>query len=350
MNPLTARRASDVAAPEQAASRRPVTAYLTWVLPGVVTAALGLYKIGVPQLWRDELASWSAASRTLPQLWAMLHNIDAVLGIYYFGLHAWMAVFGDSPTAMRIPSVIAMTATAPVVALIGRRLGGNLTGLVSGLVFALIPSVSRYAQEARPYAFAMFFAALATLMFLRAMERPAWSRWAIYAVVLGAAGAANLIAVTVAAGHLVIVLWDFSQRTVRVGGEDDGGRALPGGRLDPQGSPLLLVRRFLVAAVAGLVLVSPLVIAGHTQQGWQIGQQVSPHVAQVVGISGGLWQELFASIPVAALVILLSIAALVAGADARQRVIAGYAIAFAIAPVIAVWFISRGPNSYWTFR
>jgi len=350
VNPLTARRASDVAAPEQSASRRPVTAYLTWILPAVVTAVLGLYEVGVPQLWRDELATWSAASRTLPQLWAMLHNIDAVLGIYYFGMHMWMAVFGDSPTAMRIPSVIAMTAAAPVVALIGRRLGGNLTGLASGLVFALIPSVSRYAQEARPYAFAMFFAALATLMFLRALERPAWSRWAIYAVVVAAAGAANLIAVTVVAGHFAVVLWDFCQRTVRVGGQGDEGKALPGGRLDPQGSPLLLMRRFLVAAVAGGLLVSPLVLAGHSQQSWQIGQQVEPHVAQLFGISGGLWQQLFASIPVAGVVILLSIAALVAAADARQRVIAGYAIAFAIAPVIAVWFISRGPWSYWTFR
>jgi mannosyltransferase len=339
-----------VAAPEQAAARRPVTAYLTWILPAVVTAALGLYEVGVPQLWRDELASWSAASRSLPQLWAMLHNIDAVLGVYYFGLHAWMAVFGDSPTAMRLPSVIAMTAAAPVVALIGRRLGGNLTGLASGLVFALIPSVSRYAQEARPYAFAMFFAALATLMFLRAMERPAWSRWAIYSVVLGAAGVANLVAITVAAGHFAIILWDFCQRTVRVGGEGDGGRALPGSRPDPQGTPLLLVRRFLVAFVGGAILVSPLVHAGHTQQSWQIGQQVEPHVAQLFGISGGLWQEMFASIPVAGVVILLTIAAFVAAADARQRVIAGYAIALAIVPVIAVWFISRGPASYWTFR
>ena len=350
MNPLTARRASAVPAPEQAASRRPVMAYLTWAAPAVVMAALGLYEVGVPQLWRDELASWSAASRTLPQLWAMLHNIDAVLGIYYFGLHTWMAMFGDSPTAMRIPSVIAMTAAAPVVALIGRRLGGNLTGLTSGLVFALIPSVSRYAQEARPYAFAMFFAALATLMFLRAMERPSWARWSIYAVVLAATGAANLIAVTVAAGHLAVVLWDFCQRTVRVGGEGDGGRALPGGRLDPQGTPLLLAGRFLTAAVVGGLLVSPLVLAGHSQQSWQIGQQVQPHVAQLFGISGGLWQEMFASIPVAVLVMLLAIAALVTAADARHRVIAGYAVAFAIAPLIAVWFISRGPWSYWTFR
>ncbi len=246
MNPITARPASGVAAPARASSRRPRIALLTWGAPVVVTAALGLFEVGVPQLWRDELASWSAASRTLPQLWAMLHNIDAVLGLYYFGLHLWMAVFGQSATAMRLPSVIAMAAAAGAVALIGRRLGGGAAGLASGLVFALIPSVSRYAQEARPYAFATLFAALATLQFLRAMERPRWSQWAIYSVLLAAAGAANLIALAAAAGPLVILAWDFCQRTIRVGGDGsaDTGRSLPGGRLSPEGSPLLLVRRF----------------------------------------------------------------------------------------------------------
>jgi mannosyltransferase len=275
-----------------------------------------------------------------------------VLGIYYFGLHLWMAVFGDSATAMRLPSVFPMAAAAAVVALIGRRLGGGVAGLASGLIFAVIPSVSRYAQEARPYAFATFFAALATLMFLRAMERPRWSRWAIYAVVLAAAGTANLIAVCVAAGHLIIVLWDFCQRTVRVGGDGtpDSGRALPGGRLAPEGSPLLLVKRFCAAVIVAAVLVSPLVIAGHTQQEWQIGQQATPHVAQLIGVTGGLWQELFASVPVAIAVILLAVASLVAAPDARRRSIAGYAFALAIVPVIAVWLLSRGPTSYWTFR
>jgi mannosyltransferase len=352
VNPITARPASDVAAPEQAPSRRSVATSVTWAAPVVVTAALGLFEIGVPQLWRDELASWSAASRTLPQLWAMVHNIDAVLGIYYLGLHLWMAVFGESATSMRLPSVIAMAAAAAVVALIGRRLGGRLAGLASGLVFAVIPSVSRYAQEARPYAFATFFAALATLLFLRAMERPRWSRWTVYAVVLAAAGAANLIAVCVAAGHLLIVLWDFSQRTVRVGGDGsvDSGKRLPGARPAPEGTPGLLVRRFCLSAVLGAILVSPLVIAGHTQQGWQIGQQATPHVAELIGISGGLWVELFSSVPVAVVVILLAIAALFAAPDARRRVIAGYALAFAIGPVVAVWAISRGPDSYWTYR
>jgi mannosyltransferase len=352
VNPITARPTSDVSAPEQAPSRRSVTASVTWAAPVVVTAALGLFEIGVPQLWRDELASWSAASRTLPQLWAMVHNIDAVLGLYYLGLHLWMAVFGQSATAMRLPSVIAMAAAAAVVALIGRRLGGRLAGLASGLVFAVIPSVSRFAQEARPYAFAVFFAALATLCFLRAMERPRWSRWLVYAVVLAAAGAANLIAVCVAGGHLLIVLWDVSQRTVRVGGDGtaDSGKKLPGARPAPEGTPGLLVRRFFVSVIVGAILVSPLVVAGHTQQGWQIGQQAVPHVAELIGVSGGLWVELFSSVPVAVVVMLLAIVALVAAPDARRRVIAGYALAFAIGPVIAVWLISRGPDSYWTYR
>src|ERR1700756_4551928 len=168
----------------------------------------------------------------------------------------------------------------------GSSVGGGVAGLASGLIFAVIPSVSRYAQEARPYAFATFFAALATLMFLRAMERPRWSNWTIYAVVLAAAGAANLIAVCVAGGHLLVVLWDFCQRTVRVGGDGtaESGRKLPGGRLAPEGTPGLLVRRFFVSVIVGAVLVSPLVVAGHTQQGWQIGQQAVPHVAQLVGV------------------------------------------------------------------
>jgi mannosyltransferase len=341
-----------VTAPEQATPRRSRLAFLTWAGPAVVMAALGLFEVGNPQLWRDEFATWTAATRTLPQLWGMLHTTDAVLGIYYFGLHFWIQAFGDSPTAMRLPSVIAMVIAAGVVGLIGRRLGGNVAGLAGGLVFALIPSVSRYGQEARPYAFATLFAVLATLLFLRAMERPGWSRWAIYALVLAAAGTANLIALCIAAGHMVILLWDFLQRTVRVGGDGtpESGKSIPGGRIAPEGPPLMLITRFCVSVVAGAVLVSPMLIAGHSQQAAQIGGYSKPGVAQIIGVTGDLWQELFASVPAAVVIMLLAVASLVAARGARQRTAAVYALAFAVAPVVVVWVISRGPFSYWMFR
>ncbi|HET9079256.1 MAG TPA: glycosyltransferase family 39 protein [Trebonia sp.] len=352
MNPITARPASGVTTPQQAPPRRSRVEHLVWAAPVVAMAALGLFDLGVPQLWRDEFATWSAATRTLPQLWAMLHNTDAVLGVYYFGLHFWIAVFGASPVAMRLPSVIAMVIAAGVVGLIGRRLAGNAAGVAGGLIFALIPSVSRYAQEARPYAFATMFAALATLLFLRAMERPNWSRWAIYAVVLAAAGTANLIALSVVAGHVLILLWDFLQRTVRMGGDGtpESGRRIPGGRIAPEGAPLLLLVRFCVSVVVSVILVSPLVIAGHSEQAAQIGGYSKPHVAQLIGVSGNLWQEMFASVPAAVVIMLLAVASLVAASGPRRRTGALYALSFAIAPVVAVWLISRGPFSYWMFR
>lgn len=352
MNPITARPASGVTAPQQAPPRRSRAEHLAWAAPVVVMAVLGLFELGVPQLWRDEFATWSAATRTLPQLWAMLHNTDAVLGVYYFGLHFWIAVFGASPVAMRLPSVIAMVIAAGVVGLIGRRLAGNAAGVAGGVIFALIPSVSRYAQEARPYAFATLFAALATLLFLRAMERPHWSRWAIYAVVLAAAGTANLIALSVAAGHLLILLWDFLQRTVRIGGDGtpESGRRIPGGRIAPEGAPLMLLLRFCVSVVVGAVLVSPLVIEGHSQQNAQIGGYPKPHVADLLGVTGNLWQELFASVPAAVVIMLLAVASLVAARGASRRTPAAYALVLAIAPVVTVWVISNGPFSYWMFR
>ena len=57
MNPITARPKSDVVASAQTTARRPAAAYLTWAAPVVVTAALGVFEIGGPQLWRDEFAT-----------------------------------------------------------------------------------------------------------------------------------------------------------------------------------------------------------------------------------------------------------------------------------------------------
>jgi mannosyltransferase len=352
VNPITANRSSDTTAAEPAPQRRSRFAYLTWAAPAVVTAVLGLVGIGTPQLWRDEFATWTAATRSLPQLWGMLHTTDAVLGVYYLGLHFWIAVFGDSPAAMRLPSVIAMVVAAAVVGLIGKRLAGNVAGVASGLIFAFIPSVSRYAQEARPYAFATMFAALATLLFLRAMEKPSWGRWAWYALALAGVGVSNLIALSLVAGHLLILLWDFLQRTVRIGGEGtpETGRRLPGARLDAQGTPLLLLFRFCVAVVAGIILISPVLYEGHSEQASQIGGYPTPGVSDLIGVSGGLWQEMFSSVPAAGVIMLLAVLSLVAAIDGQRRMKALYALVFVIVPVVAVWVVSRGPFSYWMFR
>ncbi|MFI6133455.1 glycosyltransferase family 39 protein [Micromonospora sp. NPDC051141] len=177
-----------------------------WALPGLVTLAITLVGLGHAQPWRDELATWSAATRPLPDLARLTRTIDAATGPYYLLIHAWTALAGTSPTALRLPSALAMATAAALTARLGARLAGDRAGLLAGLLFAVLPATSRYGQEARPYALATLLAVLATLLLVNALCRPSRRRWAGYAVTVAALGLLHLIALTVLAAHAVAVL------------------------------------------------------------------------------------------------------------------------------------------------
>ncbi|MEU7902890.1 glycosyltransferase family 39 protein [Actinoplanes sp. NPDC049118] len=173
---------------------------LCWLVPTVLTGLLVSFRMARPEPWRDELATWSAATRTVPQIFALGQHIDGVTVPYYLLAHVWSGWFGDSVTALRMPSVLAVTATTAVVALLARRLRGPRAALLAGLLFAVMPVASRFAQEARGYAFAGLFAALSTLLLLRALDRPArW--WPAYAVSVLLLGWSHQIALLLLLGH-----------------------------------------------------------------------------------------------------------------------------------------------------
>jgi mannosyltransferase len=109
--------------------------------------------------------------------------------------------------ALRLPSVLAMAVAAGLVTVLGARLGGGRwAGLLAGFGFALVPATSRYAQEARPYAFTILFATLATLLLAGLLERPSNGRVAWYALAVLLLGAAHLAGVLLVVGHGVPVL------------------------------------------------------------------------------------------------------------------------------------------------
>jgi mannosyltransferase len=313
-----------------------------WLPSAALTGLLCWYRIASPVVWRDELATWEAASRSLPQLWRMVHNMDAVLGCYYLLMHAWMTIFGDSPAALRTPSAIAMSGAAAVVALTGRRLAGRAAGLTSGLVFAVIPSISRYGQEARPYAFAVLFGALATLLLLRALERPSALRWGGYALALTATGAFQLIGLTVLAGHAICVLIHLQRPLPRTGeGADLADR-------QQRRYALWATGGFAGAAMVALALDFPLLYEGHKQQAEQIGGLSKPPLSQLTGLGGslGLWGQLFASVGVAAVVLVL---ALLSFAGPMRRA-AACCLATGLVPILLLWVVSQGGASYWYVR
>jgi hypothetical protein len=146
----------------------------TGAAPAVAAAAMA-----VAGLWglvrdsamgNDEVATRWAAGLPLGQLELLLRHVDAVHGLYYLLMHAWLAV-GTSPAVLRIPSVLAMTGAAALLAVLGRRLTGSAAaGLLAGLVMAVTPAITYYAQTARSYALVFACVLAATLTLLRALD------------------------------------------------------------------------------------------------------------------------------------------------------------------------------------
>lgn len=291
--------------PSRAGTLGTLRAQATWLVPAAVTLAVALVRVGHPVLWQDELATWSATTRSLPDLVRLGTHEDGVLLAYYALVHLWVSVVGASPVTLRVPSALAMAASAAVVALIGARLSGRRAGLLAGLVLAALPSVSAYGQEARAYALAVLLAAVSTLLLLRWVERPSTARTVAYAAAIVALGAVQLTAVLVVLAHAVVVL---SLRR-------DGGPP---------------TRRWLLAVGAAAVALLPVAYVGHRQSG-QVGWIAPTSWAAVAGLPA----RLFGSGWVAWVVVALALVAVVR----RDRGTVLYA-ALAVLPVPALAAVS----------
>jgi len=155
---------------------------------------------------------------------------------------------------------------------------------------------------------------------LDALEHQRRRRWVQYAVAIVAMGAFNTVALATVAGHAVLLL-----RAARdIGGEDSRRRA---------------IRRFLACWAAAIVALAPLLVAGAVQAHGQVGWISRPGLTSA-------WRtapQLFMSIPVSIVMLLLA-----AGAVAAGRGVGATWLATALAPIMLVLAVSYvAPTSYW---
>ncbi|HEY2552326.1 MAG TPA: hypothetical protein VGI64_17295 [Streptosporangiaceae bacterium] len=194
-----------------------LTAARYWpaIVPAAVMIALGLWDLARHSaMGNDEVVTRYAAGLGLPQLEHLLRHIDIVHGLYYLLIHAWLAV-GSSPAVLRIPSVAGLTVAVVLLFVLARKLTGSAwAALFAGLVMALTPIISFYAQTARSYGFVFACVTGATLALLAALRaeadgvtgRPLTLRWAGYAALMILAAYLNEMALLVLAAHAVTVL------------------------------------------------------------------------------------------------------------------------------------------------
>ncbi len=135
--------------------------------------ALRLINLGGRNLWYDEAFAVLYAEKSFG---AILYGTVTPVGgaaadvhplLYYFFLHIWMGLFGQSPFVVRLPSVIFGLGTIVLTFLIGRELFDWRTGLLAALMAAVAPFHVNYSQEARMYSLLCFLSLLSAFFFVR---------------------------------------------------------------------------------------------------------------------------------------------------------------------------------------
>lgn len=180
--------------------------YRRWppLVAGLVAVGVTLVGLSGASFSSDELATYSAARRSLGDLWILGQHIDGHFLPYYTFMHAWLEA-GQSVWWLRLPAVIATGVAAGLIADLGRRIHSLRAGLFAAALYAMLPSVSYYGQNARPYAQAAAAAVLALWALHRAFEEPARGRrWVVYAVAVAALCCTHLFAILTLPAHLAV--------------------------------------------------------------------------------------------------------------------------------------------------
>ncbi len=242
-----------------------------WFLPSVLMVGLGLWDITGPSYWRDEAASLTAVHRSFGQLVRTLGNVDAVHGVYYMIMWPVVRVAGSGELVTRLPSVVAMAVAAAAVAALGRRLVSPAAGLAAGLIFVILPQISRYAQDVRSYAMVAAFGATATYLLVRAIGTAGRKRgWlAGYAVCMGAMVALNIFGILLLAAHAVTVaLACLRQEDGSVRPSLAGLRGAQGGQggEGAGNAARSLAAGWLAAAIVAVALASPVLLLAIAQR------------------------------------------------------------------------------------
>ena len=140
--------------------------------------ALRVYRLDLQDIWWDEARNIDVAGRALVQI-ATARELDIHPPVYFYLLHGWLAAAG--PNTDQLPGQGAFAARfmslwfgvllVPLMAALGRRVGGRWTALGAALGAAFLPFLLGEAQETRMYTVTLVWLACAGLAVLRAGER-----------------------------------------------------------------------------------------------------------------------------------------------------------------------------------
>ncbi|MCS7060769.1 MAG: glycosyltransferase family 39 protein [Anaerolineae bacterium] len=148
----------------------PALPLLLTVLGILVAFVVRIAWLGDQDLWWDEgLAIWAVRQPVLQTTsWTAA---DVHPPLYFWLLWIWVRLAGDTPFAMRYLTLVLGTLTVALGYAVGRRLGGNWTGVLAVWMMACSRFMVWWSQEMRMYMLAALLSLLALYAVLRFLDQ-----------------------------------------------------------------------------------------------------------------------------------------------------------------------------------
>ncbi len=137
----------------------------------VLAAALVLRFWTRSGLWLDEALTVDVARLPLHEIPNALRH-DGAPPLYYYLLHFWIVLFGQSNVAVRSLSGVIAVLTLPVAWLCGKRFGGRAVAWTLLVLLASAPFAVYDATESRMYALVILLTGCGILALQRAITAP----------------------------------------------------------------------------------------------------------------------------------------------------------------------------------
>lgn len=151
----------------------------------LIAFVLRVFRLDYQSLWYDEAFSVYLANFDLAQITART-AADIQPPLYYYLLHFWIALAGDSEFALRFLSLAFGGLTIPLMFAIAQRLFNRNAAILASILATVAPLYVWYAQEARMYTLITFLLLLSSYSLLRVIqgtEENKRNQWTIIFVV-----------------------------------------------------------------------------------------------------------------------------------------------------------------------
>lgn len=226
--------------------------------------------LGDLPLWYDEVLTADAIARS----WGGMARERLSQGHLptYFAVLKGLGLSGGSEFMLRLPSAVMDGAAGGLVAVMAARIGGIVSAVAAACLYATLPILIIYGQEARPYALQLLCVTLAMVGQIGLLRGEGSTRWNARLATWGALG--SILAIP--AGVVIVALQHLALAAC--------------GALRQGASERRIWLRHIattwLAAIAALVLLIPSVI---TQAGrptglmkWQQGTAITPRIQEVL--------------------------------------------------------------------